>query len=556
MQLSSGDPLKTIVALALVVSVPFAVFLWHASAYGPWLIDDAGISFAYAKNLISGEGLVAQAGADPVEGFSNPLWTIVIALLYGLDLFFVPITPKILSALFIFLGFLAIAAGVRQVVSGRAWMVTAGMALILCAANPGFVIWSVSGLENPLLVFLVSLLLLILVRMGRDSPLVGNGSSLAAGLVAAALALTRPDGILYSVVFPIALLSVRPIAQVRASVRQLLLYGVTVLLPVSAYVAFRLSYFGEWLPNTYYAKPGTSLSGLLDLAALAGPGATRFSELTTAVLPFFPLALPLLLGLSVSGATYMKDRVVARSLGLVSLVLFVALLPHLLLPSDWMGEFRFATPVFLISYLLCFLVMELVLANVGTTAVKWTLMVSMSLAVLLLSFHDFRFRASNFAGNPAAPLAGVAKAHWHFGELADRFAIQNATMLVPDLGGSLMYSKLRVIDLAGLCDREFGRLYFRGALPAEFADHIASGIKPSFVHIHGYWARASGLTESEAFARDYLSLGNGDFIRRAALPENIADTLVQEAYDAKRRTAPEATDLTAYPRLGLLGSGK
>ena len=85
---------------SLAVVMPgLAIFGWHQSRYASWLIDDAGISFAYARNLAGGFGLTAQPGVAPVEGFSNPLWTACVALLYRLHLFCVPFVPKLLGTL-------------------------------------------------------------------------------------------------------------------------------------------------------------------------------------------------------------------------------------------------------------------------------------------------------------------------------------------------------------------------------------------------------------------------------------------------------------------------
>lgn len=46
-------------------------------------IDDAYISFRYAKNLIKGQGLVYNPG-ELVEGYTNPLWVLLLAPFIGL----------------------------------------------------------------------------------------------------------------------------------------------------------------------------------------------------------------------------------------------------------------------------------------------------------------------------------------------------------------------------------------------------------------------------------------------------------------------------------------
>jgi len=54
--------------------LPIVIFVINASILGKtWIIDDAGIVFAYANNLANGYGLVPQPQAEHVEGFSDPL---------------------------------------------------------------------------------------------------------------------------------------------------------------------------------------------------------------------------------------------------------------------------------------------------------------------------------------------------------------------------------------------------------------------------------------------------------------------------------------------------
>ena len=64
---------------ALLHGAPFVAFLLHVTLYGDWIVDDAGITFAYARSLVEGHGFVAQIGAAPVEGFTNLLWLLLQA---------------------------------------------------------------------------------------------------------------------------------------------------------------------------------------------------------------------------------------------------------------------------------------------------------------------------------------------------------------------------------------------------------------------------------------------------------------------------------------------
>ena len=49
--------------------------------------DDIYISACYARNLAAGHGAVWYPGAAPVEGFSNPLWTALLALVHLVPFF-------------------------------------------------------------------------------------------------------------------------------------------------------------------------------------------------------------------------------------------------------------------------------------------------------------------------------------------------------------------------------------------------------------------------------------------------------------------------------------
>jgi hypothetical protein len=63
--------------LAVLASM---VFLGAIIRLG-WLSDDAFVSFRAIDNLVSGRGLVSNVG-ERVQGFTNPLWTLLVALAY------------------------------------------------------------------------------------------------------------------------------------------------------------------------------------------------------------------------------------------------------------------------------------------------------------------------------------------------------------------------------------------------------------------------------------------------------------------------------------------
>src|SRR5215211_1730701 len=74
------QPGWAVVGLALAACA--AVLLVLENYIGVYMPDDAYITYRYAENLARGNGLVFNAAAPPVEGYSNLSW---ILLLAGLD---------------------------------------------------------------------------------------------------------------------------------------------------------------------------------------------------------------------------------------------------------------------------------------------------------------------------------------------------------------------------------------------------------------------------------------------------------------------------------------
>jgi hypothetical protein len=122
--------------------LPYLLFLVHAAPLGGWINDDAGITFSYARNLAYGHGLVSQPGVEPVEGYSNFLWLMLLVPFFKMHLFHPLWVPKILGITFA----LAAMFVTRKALVTAVGPAGATCAIALVALQPPFVIWSVSGL--------------------------------------------------------------------------------------------------------------------------------------------------------------------------------------------------------------------------------------------------------------------------------------------------------------------------------------------------------------------------------------------------------------------------
>jgi hypothetical protein len=186
----------------VAVGLPTVLFGLHALAYGRWIVDDAGITYAYARSLTTGAGPVLQPGADAVEGYSNPAWLALLAVARGLGLFDrgawfgVPdyvAFPKLLALLLV-AGTFGCCGAIAGALCRRPKLVTA-LAGSATAAVPSFVIWTVSGLENALLALVATGTAALLVRAELAGRLLASSTAVGSGLLAAMAALTRPDGL-------------------------------------------------------------------------------------------------------------------------------------------------------------------------------------------------------------------------------------------------------------------------------------------------------------------------------------------------------------------------
>ena len=214
-----------------------ALFLFHYGLHSWWFIEDAAISFSFARNAATGEGFVAYPGGEPVEGFSNPSWTLLLTFfrLLGISPF---ISAKVLGAV-LGLATLPLAwAWARRLMGGRAAGRWPLLVPLLLAVSPQFVLWCASGLENPLFTFLIALGGLWIVREAEEG---GSWRSAVPWLV---LAITRPEAPLYAAVAAlVALLFTASRRGVRAAWAWAWRWGLAFGLPFLLWHAIRIAYF-------------------------------------------------------------------------------------------------------------------------------------------------------------------------------------------------------------------------------------------------------------------------------------------------------------------------
>ncbi|GAY09194.1 hypothetical protein [Pseudonocardia sp. N23] len=525
------------------VLVPTVLFGLHALVYGQWEVDDAGITFAYARSVATGAGPVLQAGLPPVEGWSNPAWLGLLVVGHWLGLFDhgawfgVPdyvAYPKFLALLCV-AGVFAAFHAAASAVSRRPVVVTV-VAGAIASAIPSFVIWCVSGLENSLLALAVAWIGALLVRASARDRLSSVFPAVACGLLAALAGLTRPEGLIYGAAFPLVALVLVRRGGVLRSLAAAALSGVVFLIPVALYLRWRWATFHELLPTTAVAKSQ-------GLPTVAGFG--KVTELVSYAGWLGVLVGAVLVGASLMRATPVRTAVVALLVPLgLGVVAFGVLVP------DWMEQYRFATPVWALGALVVTLAGAEVL---GGLRVRGRLTVALvAVVAAVFSGVGWAGSAQTFRAAPTAPMCLiVVNTGWEFNGYADILGLQRATFFAPEIGGGALAGRSLLVDGAGLAEPTIAKLWPTKDW-AGVRDYVLDDVKPTFFRAHGEFRTQMAFDDDPRFQADYVLIGpspngGGNWVRRELVPDEAtmarlrAWAVQAEAADAAQRATPRAS---------------
>ncbi len=273
---------KTSYLLALLI--PFCILMVHAFYYYPFFADDAFISLRYAQRLIEGKGLNWNDG-EYVEGYSNLLWVLTTALLGFFDIDLVAAGRAV--------GFVASAAAMysfsyyhmrRYSSSNSLFMTNLAFALTAPVA-----IWMLGGLEAALT---MSLLAWVYVLAHDVLEYGDKKKSLYCGILLGLVSISRPEGAIFTVMVAVSIFVVSGNRRWKRVPCLAQMCFISFLFFASQ-LAFRLSYYGDWVANTYYVKVAFTESRLINgmmycLKALAS-------------------LLPILLAISIKMDTLLKN---------------------------------------------------------------------------------------------------------------------------------------------------------------------------------------------------------------------------------------------------------
>lgn len=407
-----------ILTILLTIAAP-VIFLVGAQSYWFYTVEDAFISFRYCENMLSGDGLVFNPGT-PVEGYTNFLWIMLIAL----PRLVLPF-PLAAKAMGLFLGLILILSMACYRSEKHSNPLPGPLAAVVVALCPGIQMWSVAGLET--ILFTVCLTSVFLFG-GTDS----RTRRSMAGFLLGLTTLTRPEGLLFFGLFIVV-----KWFEHHQNRRQILDYFFGYFLIVLPHIVFRAGYYNALIPNTFWVKSHRFRdSGLLYF--------TKYAALTG----FFTLPVALL---NVAQTKRWKHSLSMVVMGTVYLfyVLYIG--------GDWMPYGRFLIPV-----------LPLFALAASHVAFHWRSSLLKSLCIILIltagaisswsaTYDSFRFRPTRYrqilTWETQHMESWIQVGKW----LSHTFSPDQ--VLCTGLAGVIpYYSGLTTLDRGGLNDREIAKI--------------------------------------------------------------------------------------------------
>ncbi|MBT4482572.1 MAG: hypothetical protein HOC71_02720 [Candidatus Latescibacteria bacterium] len=238
-----------LIILLILFSLYAAVFIYKTSFVIDGeryycLFDDAMISMRYAQNMVDGNGLVMNPG-ERVEGYTNPLWVFYMAAAHLLPVSQAKISLiiQITGALFLLVN-LVFVRKIALLVSNNSQRVAVA-SIFLTAFYLPLINWGLQGMEVSIQTLIMS------IAVWRTILAIRNGKfPLDVYFLLGINTFVRIDMAIPYLGIWIFLMAVMPGLR-----RKHLLWGGFILaLFLGSQTIFRLIYYGDLLPNTYYLK--------------------------------------------------------------------------------------------------------------------------------------------------------------------------------------------------------------------------------------------------------------------------------------------------------------
>jgi len=513
-------------------AIIFALLCWHAVNF-TW--DDPFISFRYAENLASGNGLVFNEG-QRVEGYTNLLWVLIFSLfsLVGLSKwpFGLLIAAKILGIIIAIITFWLMmrtfpkffppgnkdAAHESQMkkmdVTHESHFVGyhqyfALIPVLLMMTSIYYAVWSVGALETTLfalLTLVANFIILGDINSGNTSVSSNIKRPILAGFIFFLVAITRADGFIIFTSAFLCLLIFTLLKRIRWA--YLLHLTWAFLLPSLVVLGLRLSYYGDLLPNPFYLKAGFSLEhihcGLVDLgqAFLYIHPDGHVHGLFGNPLPFILMFVPFLFR-----RTWRNPRIMLIGFQAGAYLLYI-----IYKGFDWMGMFRFFVHILPLLALLSglgFAMLYSCFAKPGKRSAGYarkitTLFLSIIIVGSLLGgMKFFTTRIDHFVSGFAKwPPPLMLEYHRDMGFWLRDNARPGELVALGDAGAIPYFSSVTILDMMGLMDEHISRLKAEQYFQKFDVEYLLSH-EPDWLMLMGYLEENGSIFKDLSFLVPY-----------------------------------------------------
>jgi arabinofuranosyltransferase len=215
-----------------------------------FLTDDAYIAFRYISNSILGHGYVWNPPPfKPVEGYTSFIWVVILDMIWRVFDIQPPLSANYVSLFFsIFTLWLSVWMVMRMDLSLKQKYMAVLFVCLFLITNRTYLAWTSSGLETAMFNFFIISWFFCVYSIKENH----FKKIFLMSLSAALLYLTRPDGLLFAMA---TLLLIYIYWKQNKSLSILhYLAGLTPFVLMGIHILWRYHTYGEWLPNTYYAK--------------------------------------------------------------------------------------------------------------------------------------------------------------------------------------------------------------------------------------------------------------------------------------------------------------
>jgi hypothetical protein len=245
----------SLVALAAICAIALALQIYH---FWPFMGDDAYISLRYSQRLLEGHGLTWNDMRPAVEGYTNLLWVLICAGLGALGMN-LETAAHLLGIATTVAGIAAVGAQVYRDYPAKVRFISALIGCLALSLSAPVAVWSLGGLEQPLLAALLAWAAYFGVRWVSTAK--GNSRDAdAMGVLLGLAVLSRADAALFTALFYAGAVLADGV-RLRTLIARARLLPIPILFFLGQEI-FRHAYYGAWVPNTAYVKVAFTLHRL------------------------------------------------------------------------------------------------------------------------------------------------------------------------------------------------------------------------------------------------------------------------------------------------------